>query len=1731
MPGFSNIANVDKDPAFIQVNAPIAVAPQEESSGIWGRGWSMLTNVKDGVTGAVATAYSVVATEAMRPVTALGNFYAEGSRVCANLTTENLKAGAVRRLTTWLKGTIEGREAIEDPKIKKRLESLDENNKLPQFSAAISQFIVKKLEKFIVDKSGNLESYLTFIIHRSLAYLACYKEAPAAGERGQLFTNMIETLSAIIGETNSAELKKKTAEYTALYLQVKSFTTSEVKLEDKIRDLEARERQHKKKLDFLPQDSSEKATLEESLEAIQVQLTAYRSLHADNKLNLEYDEYAAGHYQKGMEDYYSDSGSVDAPLLQKEEWLESHYPTRFPPKSSAEERLVKERTHLIKLMLPTLKKLTQAAGIKSEAPVEYLLKFLGAETPEGQFENAVSYFVPTDRLLQLPGQLLDVYVESRAELKRPEKEVSDLLEAIEGMANFDKDAKGLAEKKLPEVFEMLGKEAMRVTIGHTIKDVLDEQGIGGLERAWVEKVLEKCADGNDTLVNAFKSFCAELVAPRLTKAAAHAGLADAKASGNLLQRIMTNGVNLVSNFFQDAEGLPEAVFEYDRTSALAEALTWRNRYLKEITGLLKAADCDSNASALTQKDVVNILKMGSYDFDKIYALLKSTSLYIDEDLSAHLHKDPALAASLLLDFFHNANTAVVNERLDACLAKSFAPLADQFLAVVGLSSDADLAIPGATGNRDTALYDFNALRKSLLPKQLLNLYRQMGDIKGERAKTREEAKALFGNSSEAFNDFAKLFTGLVTDPVKTYLKDHAAEIVDKIEGPEGFMPASKQDIAEAIQGVATDVLNLKSDVENKAPESTGVAVGAANVEAAKVISGYTDELVRGGIMKIMTAFAKRSKSRNGGKEMNAEQPSLLLADILSEVGELFAKHRPFINKKMGEYRETERSGKLLAKATADEATRKSLEEITAKVCAKLLQDAFTPVCEEIIKISGLKCSDLRLPDFCQDTVWDAMMNQLTTNLAAIYADMTHVEYAAQTEKLNEIGIEHGFGAVQAVSRFTIKLVQSMLAVDNKMITDSLYSSMVDFFKDSKGPEGERLAKALAAADGGQSMKALIEENLSSAAKNAGFKDVLSAVENYLQPVLQNTVVALGSNLKDIQDNNPDVLKKMARNAILVAGDHFKQIHAVALRENKKNAFDVDPLILLEGVTSDEHVLNYVLLKEKEGKIKASLKQKNSKGRTTLRAQAKEDLSDEIKKVEKELSVQKDEIKSYVAKHWSDGGIAVKCYLKTERCLRQAEKELKMAKRSFWQRKENIINAKNPKETDAVKVARSKIAGRRTLFDKAKQVLESANRQPIKTDAQAHEDKGVGKLVNLSCQKEYQILKADLKKATAENQKMAQQALDDYRVENYFQPLTKKLLKLADGDQFDAIPFPSMFPKEWKDTMVKLAKDKLLPSVLNNVFYTLTKPETLQGIMLTAMKKLNQEVENPVAAVQGNQKSLAEPDDEFDQVCGKMIMDLIEMNALGGENAIFASLIKRIDIEGSAGKTLGAALREYLASQSLPKLMDTALEAAAGNLVPEGEWNVKREFLMGVDKNPLPQTPEELQKQKNDAVVNKKKVEEEFKVEMAKLISNNTLAQAKGFIHSLSATLMTPWNKFREFVHATFDRLFEPETAAYLKKSFDQLSAKFLAVITALLDFVATIVIKPVMEGLLKFFYKHIGKIFVGSHVDDFQKMISMEIHERLLFQLTNICVGTLENEHTIAKNKKAILAAELVRGA
>ncbi len=123
------------------------------------------------------------------------------------------------------------------------------------------------------------------------------------------------------------------------------------------------------------------------------------------------------------------------------------------------------------------------------------------------------------------------------------------LNGMEGREKLKRDSKLLLNKYSPTIFETLAKEPFLTQISHCTKDFLDSMKIEGLDRVWITELLKKMSLSGDATIRSMREIVESIIFPRLFGALDNAAVHDGKipTTGNFLERIITNSVNVVQN--------------------------------------------------------------------------------------------------------------------------------------------------------------------------------------------------------------------------------------------------------------------------------------------------------------------------------------------------------------------------------------------------------------------------------------------------------------------------------------------------------------------------------------------------------------------------------------------------------------------------------------------------------------------------------------------------------------------------------------------------------------------------------------------------------------------------------------------------------------------------------------------------------------------------------------------------------------------------------------------------------------------------------------------------------------------------------------------------------------------------------------------------------------------------------------------------------------------------------
>lgn len=1305
------------------------------------------------------------------------------------------------------------------------------------------------------------------------------------------------------------------------------------------------------------------------------------------------------------------------------------------------------------------------------------------------------------------------------------------VEALDGYEELQNDSKSMSAAMMPILFTQMASASNRSKISYAIKDFLASMGIEGLERAWIDELLTKMRQGaddanpQDAAMRSLWQMLEFIIAPRLFGAMENAALHE-NARGSLFERIVVNSTHVIKSTIDGHQpSLDAGLKKIDEWSLMLEACEWRNRYLQEIKGV-KSAECDAAARNLQDDDIEAILKLyvighSSHEIelkkDQNYSVMKIWQL--KNALMSRFNPNENIG-----DLFRNFFTEIAFENLkdnqSECLFATFGPCADQVLKLTGFTTDEAFSLFKA---------DFKIVREFFVPFIISMLYRDMSDFKGLHARNNKQLEVYFGENKEFVDASIKVFTKTVSNLIKGYLKENGTK--DAQAALNLFLPSSAPAVHRVIQRTA-----------QAKPEENG----NLNLFAMASINQYVENLVHANLVHVFTVVCDNSELaqknsdegsfgtaaqfvRDGGKQftmkvstivnyltkapdadhdpvqlLNKENerreeeirvrkelaalevlrkkeiPSVLLSNLIIRLGGIFTIRRESLKNEMARIRPQLIDLQELAKAE-----KWAPEKLQAER-AKLTRHIFLDISHELIELSGLTAKNLYCPEGVQNEIWTAITDNLVPDLLSqFYIDLTAWEVNREEDKIKFIAnnIPSGPKAGKAFAHFAVRFAQSKLAIDGGQTGANLFDSVVEFFEGMHSVEGGIIVNLLH--EKRDLFNSIIDKNLSQSAKAAEMIEVWNAIEAYLEPIIDKAILGLTENLNAIEANHPDCLKEMARDSILVATEHFKKLRAVALSHNVANAYELTFSELMKGMTLDGIAHKYVFLEEKvkQARIKRNVAQQELVKWRLISLNEAERAEFEAQKVkaEEELKAAKVEKDVYLKENWQDGGLSIKKYLSAERCLTVARKrldEVKKRSKATWFSWRNQIN------DDEVRVAENDFRAIQSQLVEAKSSLKSMCAETVIT-------KPKDQLIDLFSDDIYisylEQLEGDL---TDEERIKLQKEMEDYSIASFFKPFVNELLSLINEEQFEEIPFLRLLGEVLKKESIQKGKNKL-PEVMYQIFEILSEPTTFLSLFNSVLDAQATSSNSPDEEILPLDDALAENDD-FDQICGQLVMAVIDLMPSKMEEAIFMLTRVKGATQEAAGKVVGTQLRKFIRTHTLPSLVDKVLSSSVTAMLPEAHLDANGELVLGKNLK-LPQTPEEQAR----AMQAKALVEEQ----LFNKARNGSAAPSEEIVQ----------NTIRDKINALSESLAGLTSSVIKSVLSEQMAEKLISALKAFTAFIYNVV-STLIAYIAIPFLMIFRWLILAPKSTQVAKAIASKGHKRLLFQLSIIWLEIFRRE-------------------
>ena len=358
------------------------------------------------------------------------------------------------------------------------------------------------------------------------------------------------------------------------------------------------------------------------------------------------------------------------------------------------------------------------------------------------------------------------------------------------------------------------------------------------------------------------------------------------------------------------------------------------------------------------------------------------------------------------------------------------------------------------------------------------------------------------------------------------------------------------------------------------------------------------------------------------------------------------------------------------------------------------------------------------------------------------------------------------------------------------------------------------------------------------------------------------------------------------------------------------------------------------------------------------------------------------------------------------------------------------------------------------------------------------------------------------KAARNKLKEAKKIQSEERVK-FFKPLTENLMQLAGVTKAEDLPVPSAV----RELVWKKFQNELLPAVLEKIFAEMIDPASRTKMAVAGLKALNEaldaipdpNVEEEKIEEDGNQRKL-------NKVCGELVLELVQLVPRSMIKAAF----KLSKVQELSAEMVGKAVRRYLGDElNLLKLIDKGIVEGISTLYP-GQWTQEgrlAEFKEDSQTLDFPLNEEELEAEE---IENMLKEDLEAK-QMRKMMIETT---HRVISESITNFFSMPLLKIKLVWNACVDKVFGKYSQS-VRDFFDYIGSK---AVFRLIEAFFEVLSIPFRRAFWLFMDLHIG-----YKVDHVIKSLQLDIHENLLYQLTDQLIAVLK------EGKKGVDKTEMLQ--
>lgn len=340
-------------------------------------------------------------------------------------------------------------------------------------------------------------------------------------------------------------------------------------------------------------------------------------------------------------------------------------------------------------------------------------------------------------------------------------------------------------------------------------------------------------------------------------------------------------------------------------------------------------------------------------------------------------------------------------------------------------------------------------------------------------------------------------------------------------------------------------------------------------------------------------------------------------------------------------------------------------------------------------------------------------------------------------------------------------------------------------------------------------------------------------------------------------------------------------------------------------------------------------------------------------------------------------------------------------------------------------------------------------------------------------------------------------------EKFFKPLSENLIKLMGLNG----PKDLAVPPQLQESLWTRFTETLLPTVLANVFETITHPATRMTMMMTGLENLNlamdgisdgEEAENALARDDLMQRNL-------NKACGELILELVKLVPHSMIQAIF-KIDKLKILERQSAELVGKAVRDYLGRDlNVLKWIDKGIKSGLPSLYP-GTWDEgrfvideKAPWLFPLNEEAVEQREREWQAQMDTDAKRMRKM----------MVATTRRIMSESMAYSWKIPLFKlklVWEACVRFVFGEYgDRVI---------RFFQELGENT--------------VFKLIEAGCSAFTYPFrtifwfFMEIHIGRKADHVIKSLQLDIHENLLYQLTDTFIATITGAMKAEDSEEAL---------